>query len=370
MKSRLNKKVGIITLPLKGNYGGVLQAFALLTFLKNEGFDAYLVDRQWDAREKKTMIYYIQKFIFHNIIRRKVMNFCEEWINPKTLKIDTQEKMKTLNKQGFDAFVVGSDQVWRLEHIGGVKNNYFLDFIDNPKVKKLAYAASFGKDSVDGTSEKIAEVSKLLQQFNAISVRENSGLSICRDVFNIDNVEHVVDPVLLVDSSVFLPIINKNDKPLSQKVIVYVLDKKAENLEIISKVSSKLNLEVQSINYKKDPALLLKNKALDIHNYIYPSVPNWLKGFRDAEFVVTDSFHGMMFSVAFKKQFIVIGNERRGLARFSSFLEKMGLLNRLITSTNKYNERMVDDKIDYNEVYKILEKEKSKSRKFLLDSLK
>ena len=84
-----------VTLPLKGNYGGVLQAFALQTFLKQQGCNAVLIDRQWDARKNKTIIYHIQKFVFHHIIRKNVMNFCDKWIQPKTRKIDSQEEMQT-----------------------------------------------------------------------------------------------------------------------------------------------------------------------------------------------------------------------------------------------------------------------------------
>lgn len=363
------KKVGILTLPLRGNYGGVLQAFALQTFLKQNGFEAYLVDRRWDIRNNKTLSYYIQKFVFHYVIRKKVMDFCDEWIVPKTAKIDSQAQMKAINKANFDAFIVGSDQVWRLEHIGGVKDNFFLDFVESPKVKKIAYAASFGKDSVDGSPERLKKVSLLMQKFNAISVREKSGVSICSDVFDV-KAEHVIDPVLLLNYEDFLPIIEmKHSKKLNQKLITYVLDDSEENKALIKSASLELGLEIESINYKKDPALLLKNKAFDFYNYIYPSVSNWIRGFRDADFIITDSFHGTVFSILFKKQFIVIGNEKRGLARFNSILGKLGLTHRLLTDSNKFNKSMLFDKIDYESVFDLLEIERKKSKSFLLDAL-
>ena len=360
-------KVGILTLPLKGNYGGVLQAYALLQFLKENGHDAYLVDRQWDARKHKTLTYHVQKFVFHHIIRRKVMRFCEQWINPKTQKIDTQEGMQVLNSQGFEAFIVGSDQVWRVEHIGGVKNNYFLDFVKNNKIKKIAYAASFGKDSVDGSKEKLAEIRGLLQDFNAISVREASGVKLCKDIFKVD-ANHVLDPVLLVDTNVFTPIIKKSPQK-ANVLTAYVLDTAAEKKAVIEDVANRLALQVNNINYKKDPAKLLRTKALDVHNHVYPSVENWLSGFRDAEYIITDSFHGMMFSIAFQKQFIVIGNERRGLARFNSFLSEFNLLDRLVISSNPYKPEMVDQKIDYTKVNKKLQLRKEESRDFLLKAI-
>lgn len=362
-------KIGILTLPLKGNYGGVLQAYALQTFLKKEGHDVFLIDRQWDVRKNKTWVYRIQKFVFHYIIRKNVMRFCEEWIQPKTKRIDNQEEMKTIDKEGFDAVVVGSDQVWRVEHTGGVKNNFFLDFISSNKTKKISYAASFGKDSVDVTKENSKKIAQLLKDFTAISVREKSGIKICSEVFDVNAIQ-VLDPTLLLLKEDYLPIIEKKHiKPLRGVLTTYVLDTAPEKMMIIDKVSTKLGLKVNSINYKKNPALLIKNKGIDIHNYIYPSVSNWLRGFRDADFIITDSFHGMLFSVIFKKQFIVIANERRGLARFESFLTTIGLQSRLISSKNKDYEKILENNIDYKLVDKILDDEKKYSKLFLLNSL-
>lgn len=366
-KLKTKLKIGILTLPLKGNYGGVLQAYALLTYLKKEGYDAYLVDRQWD-RSKKTISFYIQKFIYHQIIRGKVKQFCDNWINPKTFRIDSQKKMLELNKENFDAFIVGSDQVWRIENVGGVKNNYFLDFVENKNVKKIAYAASFGKDTVDGTKTKLLEISQLLKKFNAISVREDTGVDICYKVFQIE-ASHVLDPVFLIDKEEYLKTIDIRLKPLKNTLITYVLDNNSKNQCIINDIAKELNLNIESINYKKDPALLIKNKAFDFYNYRYPSVSNWLRGFRDAEFIVTDSFHGTMFSVIFRKQFIVIGNEKRGLTRFTSFLKKVGLLNRLVLPSKGINMDIIFEHINYEKVFKNLNTEKVKSKSFLERSL-
>lgn len=368
-KEKNNTKVGILTLPLKGNYGGVLQAFALLTFLKNKGYNAYLVDRQWDARRKKTIVYYFQKYFFHNYIIKNVKKFCDKWIQPRTYKIDTQEKMDAINKEGFDAFIVGSDQVWRVEHIGGIKNNFFLDFVKDNNVKKLSYAASFGKDTVDGSKEKLAEISKLMKEFDGISVRENSGIKLCKEVFDVDAIQ-VLDPTLLLNAKDYLPIIEKKyQKRLTKCLTVYVLDTKKEKWDIIRNVAQKLGLEINSINYKKNPSLIIKNRGLDFYNYVYPPMSNWLRGFRDADFIVTDSFHGMLFSVIFKKQFLIIGNVKRGLARFNSFLKMLNLEHRLITENTKDYLDTIENNIDFEKVYEILEQERYKSEMFLNNKL-
>jgi hypothetical protein len=362
------KKIGVLTLPLKGNYGGVLQAFALTTFLKKNGYDAILIDRQWNIQQSG-ISYLIKKVIYHHLLIRKVKSFCAKWINPKTKKIVSQEQMNELNDFGFDAVVVGSDQVWRVEHTVGVGNNYFLDFIKNKRTKKISYAASFGKDSVDGDADKLSKIASLLKEFTAISVREESGVKICDEVFNAE-AKQVLDPVLLLNSDDYLPIINKSSSKLSKTLTTYVLDASDKNNKIIQDVSDSLELNAVSINYKKDPGLLLKRKSLDFYNYMYPSVSNWLRGFRDAEFIVTDSFHGTIFSILFKKQFLVIGNEKRGLARFNSILGKLGLMDRLITNKNKYNREVLSKPIDFKLIHEKLEKEKTFSKSFLLEALK
>jgi hypothetical protein len=364
-------KIGVLTLPLKGNYGGVLQAYALLSHLKQAGHDVYLVDRQWDAPANKTIRYRVQKYLFHNVLRRNVKNFCSKWIVPTTERIDNQQHMNQFGKQGFDAIIVGSDQVWRLEHTGGVKNNFFLDFVSNKNTKKISYAASFGKDNVDGDQKELSRVSELLKQFNSISVRETTGVKICKEVFDVDSVQ-VVDPTLLVDREVYERVLEKKYvKKLKNTLTTYVLDDQPEKIQVIEKVANTLNLTAKSINYKKDPAKLLKGKLnLDFYNYTYPPVENWIRGFRDAEFIVTDSFHGMVFSVIFEKQFIVIGNEKRGLTRFTSFLSALNLNNRLITTTNPYSSEIIDKKINYTDVNIQLTKLKNYSKIFLSEALK
>lgn len=368
MKKKI--KVGVLTLPLKGNYGGVLQAYALILFLKKNGFDAYLIDRQWDVRNNVNIKYYVQKFIFHNIIRGKVKSFCDKWINPKTFSIDNQKTMLKINEENFDAIIVGSDQVWRVEHTAGVKENYFLDFVDKTKTKKIAYAASFGKDSVEGSQEYLSKISLLLKDFNAISVREESGVEICKKVFDV-SAKHVIDPVLLLEKEDYINIINEeNVKPKKNILTNYVLDTAPEKLKIIESVSEKLNLKINSINYKKNPAKLMQEGfKFDFYNYIYPSLISWLAGFRDADFVITDSFHGMLFSVIFKKQFLIIGNENRGMARFSSFLRLIKQEERLISSKNVFDISIIENKINFTEIYNILDLEKEVAASFLNKSI-
>ena len=259
----------------------------------------------------------------------------------------------------FDVVIVGSDQVWRKQYINDqYYTSYFLDFVDSKKTKKIAYAASFGKDAWEGDDD-IHVISQLLKDFTAISVREKSGISICKNRFNIENIEHVLDPTLLFNKDFYLSqIISKYDTSSikSGGFVTYVLDEEEKKKNIIEFVKEKTNL--QNIH---------NLKGFKTSNKIY-SVPEWLFSFASADFIVTDSFHGMIFSIIFEKEFIVIGNKSRGLERFYSLLNLLGLKERLIIDDNDLSEKAFN-KINFADVNKILNLQKEHSLKFLSISI-
>jgi hypothetical protein len=122
----INKKVGILTLPLGTNYGGVLQAYALLKYLKNIGFDAHFINRRWD-NDRTDISYRFQKWFYRNILAKNFTEFIDEHIRPSTFEMTSQEDIIKINEMSFDSIIVGSDQVWRVENTSGVRNNFFLD---------------------------------------------------------------------------------------------------------------------------------------------------------------------------------------------------------------------------------------------------
>ena len=363
-------KIGILTLPLRGNYGGVIQAYALQTFLKKNGIDAYLVDRIWDRAKNEGLLHKIQRIVFHKLIWRRVIEFSYKTIQPRTNLVSSQDDMRVLGNMDFDAFVVGSDQVWRVEFTGGVKNNYFLDFVAKDDVKRVAYAASFGTGEWAGSKEHTRQIKALLQRFKAVSVREKSGVALCQDLFGV-SAEHVLDPTLLLDANDYQSLITAEYKnKLKSTLITYVLDKNPKERTLINEIAKTKGLRIKSINVKKDPNGLRNRIPIDFYNYIYPSMYQWLRGFRDAEFIITDSFHGTVFSIIFQKQFIVLGNEHRGLARFLSLLDALGLSDRLVTTQNRDQIiKIVNKRIVYSEVDKLLEIERGKSKRFLIEAL-
>jgi len=355
------KNVAILTLGLRHNYGGILQAAALYNFLKREGYNPvllrkYPVQKGWKAIIIKALeILPFQNLKgFRNSYIKYINNiqFFDEYM-PNQTKIMTYKSQieEFLNKYEIDAIVVGSDQVWRYTYINDTEyDTYFLNFKLNREIKKISYAASFGIDTWEAPSENL-NIKKYLSDFNAVSVRESSGQEICKKDFGKYDVELVLDPTLLIDQSFYLDMI-KNKSPKNYDCITYILDENTEKKELIKKI----NVEYQ---HKSVFNLLTKSSKL--------SVQDWVASFKSSDFIITDSFHGMVFSIIFNKDFLVIINKDRGADRFYSLCKILGLESRLVTPDSVAIDRMAP--IDYSKINEILDQLRVKSKQFLINSI-
>lgn len=369
-------KIGILTLPIAENYGGILQAIALYRYLYNQGHDVVLIYKETQQIVwKKVIIEILLKVPFHNFKNIKINNklnkerlerkkFHRPFIENEIFKISgdlyTKQDLENFaKKENFDAVIVGSDQVWRKAYINDkYYKSYFLDFVDSKKTKKIAYAASFGKDYWEGENDS-KDISKLLQNFVGVGTREKSGVDICKATFSFNNAKHVLDPTLLMDKEFYKnEIISKYDISKIQKggLTTYVLDEEDEKNNIIYFV--KESLHTNNVHHLK---------GFDSSKITY-SVSEWLASFANADFVVTDSFHGMVFSIIFEKDFVVIGNHDRGLDRFTSLLSLLGLENRMVFGVEDLKDKKIGS-IDYSSVNKILEENKKSSLEFLMGAL-
>lgn len=365
----------ILTQPLHTNYGGLLQAYALQQILKGMGHDV-VTDRLGVVRKLplwnralrflyhavqfcilKNYRYYPYRYLFVSFdkeskAKRSISINTDRFVNTH---IDTIDLLTRSNEsvidavRQFDAIVVGSDQVWRAT-MSDIPT-YFLSFTKAINVKRIAYAASFGTDDLNEYSKMDMKIaSESIKLFDAVSVREKSGVHLCRDYFKMDAV-HVLDPTMLLSKDDYLKLIEEEDKPCSENILLtYVLDRTQEKNDIIQRVGEALHLtscENGAVKYFSNVV------ESNVSECIYPSVSRWVAGFRDAQFVVTDSFHGTVFSIIFNKPFVAILNSRRGSSRFISLLSVLGLENRLISTTNDLLEEHLKP-IDYTEVNKIL----------------
>lgn len=384
-------KIAILTQPLHSNYGGILQAYALQSILEREGHNVVIIDRCKGYPTLKELVYRLGSFI-KCIIRLYIKHdknyiLCNpfikgsytvkrtpqcdnvklrEFINTEIHKskpiYSTRSLRKYVDKEQFNCIIVGSDQVWREDYSPCIEN-YFLDFLSFKSkyntIKKVSYAASFGVSDSPISSCKLGKCVNLLGDFDKVSVREVSGREYLLKFFNCDS-KLVLDPTLLLQQEDYYELIREK-KSIRSGVVSYILDKNVEKQYIISDVVDRLNL------FSSELTIFPTDKNGNPIPLV--SISEWLATFANADFIITDSFHGCVFSILFRKNFIAIGNKLRGIDRFSTLLDSFGLLNQLVLSKGEYINRIDDlfHPIDYDRVYEILRSLKKQSLEFLLN---
>lgn len=363
------KRVLILTHALHNNYGGLLQAFALQKTVKKLGFqvvtnNCYLKRKRSVCKMCLNLAKRIVKMLLGYSLLTKEK---QKTISQNTQKfidkfIETQhiENLTDDIADEFDIILVGSDQVFRKAYVDVTQ--YFLQSLKNRDDKtKIAYAASFGTDDLSEWTQNEIEICKTLApKFQAISVREYSGVGIFKKYFET-KAELVLDPTLLLEKEDYLETIDSKDSDEKCNILMcYVLDKTPEKTHIINQIKEQIGLNLLEIM----PEDVFNKKTKDITKCIYPSVSKWLAGFRDASFVITDSFHGTVFSIIFNKPFVCIANKERGLSRFTSLLKIFGLEDRLIFSSQDLSEKIFEN-IDYDKLNAIKHNWQEKSFEFL-----
>lgn len=375
-------KIAVLTQPLGHNYGGLLQAYALQVFLTDAGIDVTTLDRRTRRSRIKTYRDYFKfglKLVRGRIktiptegrklfVLANLEHFCSTKMKMSPL-LDSSAKLESHCKsQNYDAYLVGSDQVWRPRYSPNLEN-FFLDFTENRRLsgaKRISYAASFGVDNWELSEHETARCRHLINRFDAISVRESSAVTLCREKFGVE-AQWVLDPTLLLAREHYEKLITKSEASVSHSGIhYYLLDESRERRAIVKSAERALSYTSYSIK----PIRTLQNTKLsEIASCQYPSIEDWLRGFRDADFVVTDSFHGTVFAILFNRPFIAIGNKCRGMSRFTSLLSLLGLENRLVSSKNEVTNQLVTASINWESVNCLLKSLASESGTFLYKSL-
>ncbi len=377
------KKIAILTQPLKHNYGGILQAFALQKVVKDLGYEAITIDRQF-KKVSTTLetLRYFKNTTYNRVLNKRRPLFLRRQLNhiynstiqfilrniKRSEYIDTTRDLKNhFHKNNYDTVIVGSDQTWRPIYSPNIYN-YFFDFLqDNTKIRKISYAASFGTDMWEFSGIETQKCSELIQQFDAISVREYSAIDLCNNYLNV-NTQLVLDPTLLLKKEDYINVIDTSSINLNSVngIFTYILDKTDNKNKIIKKASSLLSLPI----FSNQPAEVYGvSDSNEIKDYVYPPVEGWLNAFLKADFIIADSFHGIVFSIIFNKNFIAIGNKERGLSRFKSLLKLFNLEERLVAEEGDLPENLLFDKIDYGKVNKILDGLRIESIHFLKNNL-
>lgn len=380
-------KIGIITHPLINNYGGILQNYALQQVLKDMGHEVLTVDRIPNTplkikflslckrsflklRGKKVKLRAWQKKSESKIVNGNTRSFVRKYIDT-TYKITKKtEILKLHRKYNFDAYIVGSDQVWRRNETRG-NDLEFLGFIENENsIRKISYAASFGSNEWEYKEDETKRFANLAQKFDAVSVREDEGIQLCAKYLNIE-AKHHIDPTLLLNKEKYISLVESSDVSKSVgSLFCYILDRSTQKTTIIERISKKKDLISFEVLPEQDFRMILNN-GFDIYKCVFPPIEQWLRAFIDAEFVVTDSFHGTVFAIIFNKPFIAIVNKRRGASRFYSLLNMFDLKSRLIDLEDDLVnlDGIISQKIDFQKVQQKIDFQKEIAYNYLKTSL-
>ena len=327
-------KIGILNLALDNNYGGNLQRFALITFLQKLGHRVkHIQIKGYDFLPWYKVPYVYPKRFFLKFVLRKISHirqekfsneeqrclwktiepFYERYI-PHTDVVENKKQLKIVSDlEDFDAVIVGSDQVWRTSMTRSFgMSSYMLDFYSKDKAKKIAYAVSLGVDYPELNLKQAKHLNEFYRQFNAVSVREFSALNLFdRYGWTCPHADVCVDPTLLLDAEDYNQVIDRAgvDDCTSGKIFAYILDATNEKKSRIKKEAVAKKCMVHCMGLQDAST----------------SIEQWLNNIRKAEMVMTDSFHGVVFSIIFDKPFLFLGNQRRGNARLVSLLTMLGI---------------------------------------------
>ncbi len=290
----LNRKVALLNLWGTKNYGAILTSYGLQQFLSKHQYTSQLV-----------------RYIINSTLNQDdvfdAFALAELSLTPY---IANYKDLSKLNET-YDNFIVGSDQIWR-----GICTFYFdyffyLDFVQTKK-RKIACAASFGKNELGRLPIIVKNAAQLLKRFDHISVREKSGVDVCKRELSAQ-ATHVLDPVFYLPVDKWSELADKATRDLPDKFVAsYLLNASSVDATIAPLMGDTPVIDI--VKNEKDEA----------------SVYSWLKAIRDCSCLITDSFHGMCFGLIFNKPLAIIANYQRGIDRFTSILEQLSLMDRMV----------------------------------------
>ena len=341
--------VGIVGIPTVENFGGSLTYVALYNVIKSFNLSCKMIERPLDAPHPPADIlhdYYVSPFEDGDLLSN----------------ISTKSNLRELNSH-FLTFLVGSDQLFHHNLYNNFGKICTLDWVDDYK-KKIAYAASFGHSVFTGDEKERAEMSYYMQKFDAFSVRETSGVSLAKEEFNVDATP-VLDPVFLCHQETYDNLIkNAQNKYNYPHIASYILDPNNDKSKILDYVEQRMGLSLcifSEMFYNNNSIKKKWNKDIEIGK-----IEDRLANIKNCNMMVTDSFHGVCFAIIFKKNFIAIKNSGRGVARFESILNLVGLSDRLISATTDLSTRPdLFENINYDKVYDRLNPEIEKCTEWL-----
>lgn len=390
--NEINKTIGILTLwESSDNYGQQLQCWALQRELVKLGQSPYLIryDTSLKIGGKAKLLHNLKRlikfFLTHIIMSKNRLKVTNDQVQEYNTKNEIRKfkefrdsniiqsqafykNIKELRKQPpkADIYIVGSDQVWSYPLSYEESKAYFLDFGPS-NVKRIAYAASFSLPSYPENLKRILK--KLLEKFDAISVREKTGVNICRDI-GVE-AQLVLDPTLLLSKNDYLSLARRNDANTQPFIYVYHLNINSEEDLKVKEIKALIHNERLLIKATTSSGQIVGKELLDFAKYEYCTIPQWINNIENAEFVITTSFHGVAFCLLMHTNFIwipLIGRSGRGNSRVEDLLTILALEDH-IYSDNVSIQSAYDSEIDWSLIDSKLKNIRNTSIKFIRTSI-
>ncbi len=360
-------KIGILTYHLSENYGAVLQAYALRSYLISKGYDAQFVDYVHPAHREMYSLYSKKQLKKRSFIGKIKYNISfilklsrlykrkrrfKKFMNNHLLSVPKQ------NNSEYDIVFYGSDQIWRKQNVIGIDdfNEVYFGSEHIKAKKKVSYAASMG--ILHSSDKDKAKLTELLKNFDSISVREQDLYELIQPLTE-KKVEIVLDPVFLLTKSDWQQIVGER-KVKRKYILLYNLLHNDDAVLCAKQIAKKENLEIIEINGKINSTLLYRRKRYNAGGPI-----DFLSLLYYAEFVVSTSFHGVAFAILFNKQFFSFLKEHS--ERIVSILNRFELSDRFYPEKEQMKNKI---SIEYDKVNKLIEQDRVLSTSFIKESLK
>jgi len=356
LKNGEHYDVGLVGYWYATNYGSVVTYYALSKAINKLGYSTVIIDCPEKERDPEGEDVFSRKFFkTHGNVSESV-----KW-----------SELDKLNDY-CDNFVIGSDQVWTVNATRGMRHMFFLSFVCSDK-RKIAYAPSFGHNALELTPDEFKQVGSYLKTFNKISVREDVGIDLIKNKFGL-KADRVLDPVFLMELKEYNKLAAESKLELPEKfMLVYLLDPTPDKELAIKNTADEIGLTVKIIldgrknTFERNLSKLTIYKSEDVLTEV--DACDWVKAFEKAEYVVTDSHHGLAMAIIYNKPFICYANHNRGYARFTSLLNVLGLLDKMVQKSDEINKELIHSKINYEKVNNIIAKEVDRSINWLKEAL-
>ena len=332
----------------RSNYGSNLTNYALYRYLSDEGYSVAFISPP-------------------NFDRQHAGAFCQENGYRMTAKYDAEHMSE--NNKYIDTFIVGSDVLWYYNAMIRTGYMHLLDFVDDDH-RKIAYSTSFGNTSSFFPKQEMPRVYELMNRFDHVAVREFEAVDICKNRFDVEATQ-VLDPVFLTDDSNWAALADRAERKTEGPFLfAYMLDPTDEKAQQLILLARKKNLRLVSITDKQfnpeEKTRCLQSCGILENASIYEIVYH----LRNAEFIVTDSYHGFCFSLVFRRNFMVLVNNNRGSSRFETLGRLLGVENRFTdyVSDISWNEAL-QGPVDYSELGGRIERETERCKRWLINAI-